>query len=183
MAKNQNSNAKSAVTPNTQPPADQANTDSQAPAAPANQAAEVLTPTPVTPTTPPVIADQAAKADEGVDEPAREIFRVTQPLTVLIVGGTVDIQPLVAALLAEVEILGLPQGIPLIEELSVSLPAVIGRYGDWAKQQQIELENVLFTVADPETDSTLKTVNFLRAMQGLGPTYIYPDILTPEVTV
>lgn len=179
MAKTQNSNTRqtsAAPAPDdkskeiNQQTADQTNIANQAPGTPSI--------TPMAATTQPLTEESPTAGEVALDN---GYFRVSQPLAVLIVGGGVDVRSLIEALRAEVDVMGLPEGIPLIEELEVSLPVLVQRYADFAKQQQLDLENVLFTVGDPATDPTLKTVNFLRAMQGLGQTFIYPDVLTPEV--
>lgn len=132
------------------------------------------------PATPPAGDTPDAGGDAPVNtEVVSELFRVGQPLAVLIVGGGVDIQPLIDALRGEIEVLGAPAGLPSLEDLTVSLPPIVARYADFARNQKIDLENIVFTVADPATDESLKTINFMRSIQGLGPTFIYPVILTP----
>lgn len=130
------------------------------------------------PATPPV--PDAPAPDEGAEAPVKEMFRVGLPLSVLIVGGDVDIKPLLEALGAEIEVLGAPAGLPSLEELATSLPTIVARYADNAKNKALSLEDIVFTVADPATDATLRTINFMRSIQGLGQTHIYPDILSPQ---
>lgn len=116
---------------------------------------------------------------EGNEEVVSQLFRVSQPIAVLIVNGKVNIQPLLDALADEVNEVGLPEGFPELSSITGNLEAIVTRYASFAEEQKLDLANVLFTVADPLTDSTLKSINFMRSMQGLVPTYFYPDILDP----
>mgnify|MGYP001024771440 CR=1 FL=1 len=171
MAKNQGGNNQK---PNTtqQPNAEQVNDQSApAPATAPDGAAPAVGDAPAT----PLVTDK--QLEEGNAEAASLLFRAAQPLAVLIIDGVVSVQPLIDSLTELLVDLPLPDGVPTPEELAVSLVGPVTRYIEQAKFQEADLDSIQFVIADPATDRILKSINFMRSMQGLGPTYIYPEVV------
>lgn len=115
--------------------------------------------------------------------PADPSWRASVSLFDLVVDAVVTLDPLIEAVSREIEDYGLPVGLENVQAQVVSLEPVIKRYIDLAFFKKLDLKTVMVVVADPSKDYTLRTLNFLRELQGLPETFFYPEYWdeAPEV--
>lgn len=135
-----------------------------------------------------VADDQKEDSTAGTPVPPTPLEEPEAPADTLLIGGSFRLSVLLSKFLDEEGVSALTTlvrdafnagEVPLhMQVLLQTVPTqAAARYLNEAKRLGVDPDSIEFVIADPEQDSSLKSINFMRGMQGLSPTYFYPRLL------
>lgn len=151
------------------------NNDQKNPSTPEDEKAKAVTTPPVTPPAQPAPAtpqtSPKASKDES-EEDNQDFDNILINVLSLYDNGEFN-KELLIEMVEEVRKVTRPGLIP--EEYYIDV--AVQRYVEFAKRKKIDLKNLSILVGNPETSVELRSLNFYRAMEGLGPTFFMPYII------